>query len=714
MRDSPLKSSAPRNKVDENIGPNKGPKSKENTGDQSSGRSLKGKLLRSYLSIALLGMAALLVILGTLVWEQGFGRKEQQLTATRARGAVQTLVGIHHSLSALRAWILLGDLSFKEERRSAWKDEIYPALDELEQLSREWGDSEELIRFREVKVLLKKLEYEQWWIEDVAQVPGNEPAKVLFSGEATWLANKVLFELTTVIDIEKLLPAGRERKKLLGQIADLRGNFAQAHTHVNLFVWNGSDDDKQKFNQHIEIVLNKLGRIQANETLLSQEERERLKNVDENLIGYEEIARHVMHLRGSSKWNLARNWLDWRAIPLVTIIDKIFREMTLDQFEQIREEKNHEEQLQIRLILMTLFSIFVLAVTALILSNKHANKITRPIKALAQAAEHLSSEGLSEGGGQAMILPGDNDEIGDLVVSFNRMQQNLQEKSGEARNRLQEVEQKNQIMARTKRTMTGIMKELRENKSNLEESLEKLGLEQKALKKSNLELDSFVYTASHDLRAPLRGINSFSKFLEEDYADRLDDEGRDYLKRIRKGVGRMVQLIDDLLSLSRITRQDNPYETVQVDQLIRSVTERIEFDLETARVDLVIPKHLPVLRCDRIKMAEVFLNLLNNAIKFSQKDNHDGPKVEIGYEEQNGDHRFFVKDNGIGIDPKYHEKVFDIFQRLHTRGEYEGTGAGLSIVKRVIDDHKGRIWIESELGKGTTFHFTIPKKIEAE
>ncbi len=253
---------------------------------------------------------------------------------------------------------------------------------------------------------------------------------------------------------------------------------------------------------------------------------------------------------------------------------------------------------------------------------------------------------------------------------------------------------------------------------------EKLEAERKALKKANLELDSFVYTASHDLRAPLRGIASFSRFLEEDYADRLDDEGRDHLRRIRKGVGRMVQLIDDLLSLSRISRQDHPYEAVQVDTMIRSVMERLEFDLEASRVKLVIPEHLPVISCDRIKVSEVFLNLINNAIKFSQKNNNGGPgragvpvseggpKVEVGFQEQNDDYHFSVKDNGIGIDPKYHERIFGIFQRLHTRGEYEGTGAGLSIVKRVIDDHKGRIWIDSKLGEGATFHFTIPKKIE--
>ncbi len=242
----------------------------------------------------------------------------------------------------------------------------------------------------------------------------------------------------------------------------------------------------------------------------------------------------------------------------------------------------------------------------------------------------------------------------------------------------------------------------------------KLAEERIALEKSNTELDSFVYTASHDLRAPLRGINSFSKFIEEDYSDVLDDEGRDYLRRIRNGVGRMTQLIDDLLSLSRISRQKNPFENVEISSMIQSIQESIAFDLEDAKVNLVMPVDLPVIRCDRIKLSEAFLNLINNAIKFSRKNDNAVPRVEISYEEQADAHRFSVQDNGIGIDPQYHNKIFGIFQRLHTNEEYEGTGAGLSIVKRVIDAHKGRLWIESELGKGASFYFTIPKDIEDE
>ncbi|HBR14549.1 MAG TPA: hypothetical protein DD723_03265 [Candidatus Omnitrophica bacterium] len=234
------------------------------------------------------------------------------------------------------------------------------------------------------------------------------------------------------------------------------------------------------------------------------------------------------------------------------------------------------------------------------------------------------------------------------------------------------------------------------------------------LEKVNLELDSFVYTASHDLRAPLRGIASFATFLEEDYKDKLDAEGKDYLNEIRKGADRLSALIDDLLTLSRIARIKNPYEKVDIRTLIEAVRERLEFDIKESKVELGVQENLPLLVCDRIKLGEVFVNLINNSIKFSSKSNKENPKVDIGYNEREKFYEFYVKDNGIGIDPQYHERIFEIFKRLHKPGEYEGTGAGLSIVKRIVEDHGGRVWVESRLGQGAVFYFTIPKDLKIE
>lgn len=313
----------------------------------------------------------------------------------------------------------------------------------------------------------------------------------------------------------------------------------------------------------------------------------------------------------------------------------------------------------------------LLIVIVVIIAFSLARSISSPIKNLT----HISKI-ISEGELSARVNIDAKDEIGELAASFNQMTDKLVEAKAI-------VEKKNA--------------EVEEQKRLLEES--------------NRELDSFVYTASHDLRAPLRGIDGLVKFIEEDYADKFDNQGKEYLKKIRTGATRMKQLIDDLLTLSRISRIKNPYEDVHMDELVNSVISRIEFDIKQYKVDLKVAANLPVMRCDRIKMQEVFFNLISNAVKFSSKNKTSVPKVEVGYSNKKDAHEFCVKDNGIGIDKKFHNEIFGIFKRLHTQEEYEGTGAGLSIVKRIIDDHKGEIWLDSEPGKGAAFYFTIPKEI---
>ncbi|MFH1782589.1 MAG: ATP-binding protein [Candidatus Omnitrophota bacterium] len=299
-----------------------------------------------------------------------------------------------------------------------------------------------------------------------------------------------------------------------------------------------------------------------------------------------------------------------------------------------------------------------------------ARSVSRPIENLTRISRIISKGNLN-----ARVEVSAKDEIGELAASFNHMTDRLVEEKAK-------VEEKNN--------------ELQEQKSLLE--------------KVNKELDSFVYTVSHDLKVPLNGIYGFTDLLHKDYMDKLGKDGQEYLERIRAGVDRMKRLIQDLLALSRISRIKNPFEDVNMRELIDSAMERVEFDIRKHNVRLAIDDNMPIVHCDRIKMAEVFLNLTTNAIKFSSKDKSRRPRVDIGYIEREEAYEFFVKDNGIGIEKKYQKEVFDIFRRLHHEKDYEGTGAGLSIVKKVIDDHNGKIWIESEPGKGASFHFTLPKE----
>jgi light-regulated signal transduction histidine kinase (bacteriophytochrome) len=223
-------------------------------------------------------------------------------------------------------------------------------------------------------------------------------------------------------------------------------------------------------------------------------------------------------------------------------------------------------------------------------------------------------------------------------------------------------------------------------------------------------MDEYTYVISHDLKEPLRGIDAFSKFLVNDYNDKLDDEGRHRLNVIRKSAQRMQRLINDLLKFSRLSHQKNPATMVGLNTMLMQVRVNLQYALDAKNADLRVNR-LPIVVCDETAMTEVFYNLISNAIKYNDKRL---PIIEVGCEEKPNpgtgapEYEFYVRDNGVGIKKEYFDKIFQIFQRLHR--DEEGTGIGLTIVRRVIEWHGGRIWLESEEGKGTAFYFTLPKR----
>jgi light-regulated signal transduction histidine kinase (bacteriophytochrome) len=172
----------------------------------------------------------------------------------------------------------------------------------------------------------------------------------------------------------------------------------------------------------------------------------------------------------------------------------------------------------------------------------------------------------------------------------------------------------------------------------------------------------------------------------------------------------MTQLIEDLLNLSRIGRIKNIEPGIDLNELLSDVKKNLIYALEERKVDLILKPDFPKVTCDRIRISEVFSNLVSNAIKYTKKDTK--PVIEIGWSDKKDLYEFYVKDNGIGIEKQYYDKIFQIFQRLHAKGEYEGTGAGLTIVKKIVENHGGKIWVESEVGVGSTFYFTLPKNAE--
>jgi PAS domain S-box-containing protein len=247
---------------------------------------------------------------------------------------------------------------------------------------------------------------------------------------------------------------------------------------------------------------------------------------------------------------------------------------------------------------------------------------------------------------------------------------------------------------------------------SLTEGLEQRVKERTAqLESTNKELEAFSYSVSHDLRGPLRGIDGFSRALAEDYRDRLDETGRHYLERIRGGTQRMGQLIDDLLKLSRINRSELDLAEVDLSELCAKALGDLVRAYPERRVQASIQEGLRI-RADRRLLLLVVENLLGNAWKFTARQ--PDAWIEVGETfAPEGDRCFFVRDNGAGFDMVYAHKLFNAFQRLHSAGEFEGTGIGLAICQRIIHRHGGRIWVASEPEKGATFSFTIPERGEA-
>lgn len=273
----------------------------------------------------------------------------------------------------------------------------------------------------------------------------------------------------------------------------------------------------------------------------------------------------------------------------------------------------------------------------------------------------------------------------------------------------QELEQK--IVERTNE-LEKRSRELIDNEAALINLVEDLNLKSDELQKSknqlemaNKELEAFSYSVSHDLRAPLRAISGFINILIEDYDKVLDAEGRRICNVIQSNATKMGQLIDDLLSFSRLVRSEIHYSNIDMEKLVNNVLVDFETLQDLSRKNIEL-KPLPPAYGDQNMLKQVWVNLIGNAIKYSSKN--EQAHITIGSFVENGENVFFVKDNGVGFNMEYVHKLFGVFQRLHSTSEFEGTGVGLAIVQRIITRHGGRVWAESEVGQGAVFYFSLP------
>ena len=307
-----------------------------------------------------------------------------------------------------------------------------------------------------------------------------------------------------------------------------------------------------------------------------------------------------------------------------------------------------------------------------VLSTILQKNISKPVLHLAEAAKMVSGQ---QDYSVRAVKTG-NDELGSLTDAFNNM--------------LDQIQDQNQA--------------LQEFSQHLEEKVRDRTEE---LELVNKELEAFSYSISHDLRAPLRGVIGFGTLLEEDYGNKLDDEGRRLLTVIKRNALKMGHLIDDLLAFSRIRRQDIKKTNIAMTDLVREVIQELLPEDKKSAIQCIVHE-MPDMKGGVNAMRQVWVNLVSNAFKYSAKK--DEPVIEIGPATMDGQAVFYIRDNGVGFDEKYKNKLFKVFQRLHRPEEFEGTGDGLAIVEKIISKHGGKVWAEAEENKGACFYFSLPQE----
>lgn len=357
-----------------------------------------------------------------------------------------------------------------------------------------------------------------------------------------------------------------------------------------------------------------------------------------------------------------------------------------------------------------------------------ARSLSRPLMALSSTARRVEAGDLT-----ARAPVASSDEVGALAATFNSMVQQIQhwheELEGQVKARTDELRSLNEELRQENAERRRAEQELSSHRDHLEEQVEQrtAGLKQAndklqqeiavrreaeqqlaqamvELKRSNEDLQQFAYVASHDMQEPLRMVSSYTQLLARRYKGRLDDDADDFIGFAVDGAKRMQQVIADLLAYSRVGAGHKPAEEVDCQHLLRAVQRDLRGAMEKTGAK-VVHGHLPTVMGNRTQLQLLLQNLIGNAIKFCGEA---PPLIKISAHREPGQWIFSVQDNGIGIEPQHTKRIFTIFQRLHTRDKYPGTGIGLAICRKIVERHDGRIWVESKPPGGATFHFTIP------
>jgi signal transduction histidine kinase len=410
-------------------------------------------------------------------------------------------------------------------------------------------------------------------------------------------------------------------------------------------------------------------------------EEERLKSIraDYTALGnlFSQVTENYRERQEYIQEGVSQEWID----SSIGLEERLVAQLLITSHSVITDastlaEEAHTEATGVQRVALnlTVILMIILAITITTSSLIIVRSISKPLNELTKGAEIIGKGELEH-----KVVVKSKDELGELATAFNRMTGSLKKITASRDELDREVTVRKRV----------------------EEEIVKANTELAAV---NKELEAFAYSVSHDLRAPLRSIDGFSQALIEDYPDKLDEQGKGYLQRVRLAAQRMAVLIDDLLKLSRVTRSEMNRETVDLSALAQSISEDLQETQPERQVAFVIAPDLTTLGDPQL-IRLVMENLLSNAWKFTSY--HPQARIEFGVTQVNGKETFFVSDDGAGFDMTYANKLFGVFQRLHSSEEFPGTGVGLATVQRIVHRHDGQVWAEGKEEEGATFYFTL-------
>ena len=766
------------------------------------GHRLYRKLLFSHLAVAAIGLAVLLVSLGATQWLRSHVQGLATVRGPTVRNSLAALSGVQRSLAALRGWVVLGPAApatdFKKERRAAWTEEIWPAIDVLRELSSRWSDPESEHALQEVGRTLTSLHEVQWWIEDVAQTPGNEPARVRLVQSGKPLQDSIIAAISSMIDVEKeQVSSGRSR--LFGNMADFRAFFSATANQLAAFVDTGTADAELTFSINLERAKRRLRAIDPQLALLTAAQRDLFTWLQSEISGFELVATDIVNTRKKPTWNAAQNLLTTDAATEAHRARDLLSTLSNRQSSLMRRDAKRVTTVSNTAIGLNVLLISGMAAAAWLMSKRGTERITRPISTLSRATQELA-----DGHSIQDIPVTSDDEIGQLTASFNRMRAARDEHETamlDAASRTRailetavdgiiaiesngivsafnaaaervfgfeaaELKGKNvsvlmpepyasehdnyvasylrtghkkiigvgrEVVGRRKdgtvfplwlavgemhagdrKLFVGIVHDMTDEKATEAALLEaKEGAEAATRAKSD-----FLANMTHEIRTPLNGIIGMTELLLH---TELTRRQREYQILVKDSAEALFLLINDILDFSKIEAGKLELESIEFrlrdllgDSIqlpgVRAAEKQLELALHVA------PDVPDGLRGDPSRLRQIVVNLVGNAIKFTDQGEVLVDVANKSVTEETVVLEVSVKDTGIGIPADGQDAIFESFSQADSSmsRRFGGTGLGLAISSQLARMMGGNIAVESEVGIGSTFRFTAPFGVQKE